>query len=70
MSAYQPTGSKPDASPFHYPAPWDGVVWGPSRPVVTPLIASALRLVRDALWALVVGTVLIAAVTIAAQAGL
>jgi len=58
------------SEPFHYPAPWDGVVWGPSRPVLTPLITLALRLVRDALWALVVGTVLIAAVTILAQAGL
>ncbi|WP_040349793.1 hypothetical protein [Brevundimonas sp. BAL3] len=59
-----------NASPFHYPAPWDGVVWGPSRPVVTPLITTALRLVRDALWVLVVGTVLVAGVTIFARAGL
>ncbi len=55
--------------PFHYPAPWAGVEWGPSRPTVTPLILPLLRLVRDSLWVLVWGTVVVAFLTALTQAG-
>lgn len=57
------------SQPFHYPAPWDGVQWGPARPVVTPLILPLLRLIRDSLWVLVWGTVAVAFLTALAQAG-
>lgn len=57
------------SSTFHYPAPWQGVVWMEAPRRTSGAIKAAAEALRLAYWTFVAGGVLSAVIGVAAQAG-